>query len=39
MATELEVSGDKQKAWDENYELVYELAEAHMDRVQSTFPR
>ena len=37
MASELEESGDKHKAWDDQYELVYELAEATMDRAQAAY--
>ena len=40
MAAEIAVSGDKQKAWDQNWQQVYALANAVMERtLKSEFPR
>merc|ERR1712086_1000643 len=35
MAAEMEASGNQQKAWDDNWEAVYELAETMMDRTMN----
>jgi len=37
MAAEVKASGDKQKAWDDNWKEVYELAEVTMARTMSDF--
>jgi hypothetical protein len=37
MEAEVEASGDRQRAWDENWEAVYHLAEVYMQRVMRDF--
>jgi len=37
MEAEVKASGDRQRAWDENWEAVYHLAEVYMQRVMRDF--